>query len=204
MPNSYRDEDKVFKLPDLNEYLSETGGMGAKDQSIDDIMDSGPKVSRNDMDEYNRLLQLNPFADADDSMFEDEYDVFQSIFGTGKLLGIPVPYLQTGHGILLIVTLLAALVYAPGLPLTEFPPEIRNFLKDGLKVTYGINTVLAGLAFFEARKKNLSGVFWAIKTLLLGGVAYFEITKVVSDPNKPKINNPFEGIDPSDRKSKRR
>ena len=48
-------------------------------------------------------MQLNPFADADDTMFTEEYDIFPSIFGSGKLLGIPVPYLQTGHGILLII-----------------------------------------------------------------------------------------------------
>ena len=39
---------------------------------------------------------LNPFADADDTMFLEEYDIIPSIFGSGKLVGIPVPYLQVG------------------------------------------------------------------------------------------------------------
>lgn len=122
-----------------------------------------------------------------------------SIFGSGKLLNIPVPYLQTGHGILLIITLLGALVYAPGNPLTEFPPEIRQFLRQGLMVTYSINFVLALQAFFNARSKNLPGVFWAAKTFLLGGVAYYEITQS-RDPSKINESRP----DPADRKSKNR
>lgn len=113
-------------------------------------------------------------------------------------MNIPVPYLQTGHGILLLVTLLAALVYAPGNPLTEFPPEIRSFLKTGLTVTYSINLILAVQAFLLAQSKNLPSVFWAGKTLLLGGVAFYEI----SQAKDPKDYN--NGVDPSDRKSKSR
>merc|ERR1712146_61558 len=131
-----------------------------------------------------RVMQLNPFADADDTMFTEEYDIFPSIFGSGKLLGIPVPYLQTGHGILLIICVLAGYIYAPGNPLTEFPLEIRNFLKTSLTVVYSINAVLAVQAFFEARRKNLPGAFWGIKTFILGGVAFFEI-KEAQDPTKP-------------------
>lgn len=127
-----------------------------------------------------------------------QYDILPAIFGSGKLLGIPVPYLQTGHGILLTVSLLAALVYAPGNPLTEFPPEIRAFLREGLVVTYSINVVLAVQAFFNARSKNLPALFWTIKTFLLGGIAYYEITQA-KDPSK--FNEPT-GPDPSDRKSK--
>jgi hypothetical protein len=110
-----------------------------------------------------------------------------------------VPYLQTGHGILLIVSLLAALVYAPGNPLTEFPSEIRSFLKQGLIVTYSINSVLAVQAYFNAKGKNLPALFWAAKCFLLGGVAYYEITQA-RDPKK--INDKRDGPDPSDRKSK--
>ena len=115
------------------------------------------------------------------------------------MLGIPVPYLQTGHGILLIITLLSAFIYAPGNPLTEFPPEIRKFLKEGLMVTYSVNIVLAIQALLNAKSKNLPQFFWFFKTLLLGGIPYFEITQA-KDPKK--LNE--KSIDPSDRKSKRR
>jgi RsiW-degrading membrane proteinase PrsW (M82 family) len=100
---------------------------------------------------------------------------------------------------LLVITLLGALVYAPGNPLTEFPPEIRAFLKQGLSVTYAINSVLAVQAFFNAKSKNLPALFWAVKTFLLGGVAYFEITQA-RDPSEINDARP----DLSDRKSKNR
>ena len=169
-----------------------------------DTKDQAFKRAEKDVEDFFTTGDGRAFADADDTMFEEEYDIFQSIFGTGKLLGIPVPYLQTGHGILLLVTLLAAFVYAPGLPLTEFPPEIRSFFGAGLGVIYTINAVVAISGFFAAKEKNMSGVFWAVKCFLLGGVAYYEITKVVRDPTKKQIRDPFDGLDPSDKKSKSR
>ena len=74
-----------------------------------------------------------------------QYDVIQSIFGTGSILNIPVPFLQTGHGMLLVISLLAAFVYDPGNPLTSFPVEIRTFLQQGLGVTFSINFVFKTL-----------------------------------------------------------
>lgn len=194
-----KDKDKVFKLPDLAEFMQETGGTSVRDKAKRGIseVDEADKIDRSDAAEYQRVLSLNPFADADETMFKEQYDIIPSIFGSGKLLGIPVPFLQSGHGILLIVTLLAALVYAPGNPLTEFPPEIRQFLTRSLIITYGINTVLAGQAFFQAKEKNLPAVFWALKTFILGGIAYYELSQA-KDPNA------YTGVRPTDRKSKRR
>jgi len=198
------DKNKVFRLPDLEGFMADNADTdgGAKRNNADDSSSSEavkPRVDRSNQEEYLRVLQLNPFADADDGMFLDEYDIIPSIFGSGKLLNIPVPYLQTGHGILLIITLLSALVYAPGNPLTEFPLEIRNFLKQGLAVTYSINAVLAVQAFFKAKAKNLPAVFWAAKCFLLGGVAFFEVSEA-QDPNK--LNQSKKN--PADRKSKNR
>ena len=76
-----------------------------------------------------------------------------------------------------LVTLLAAFVYDPGNPLTAFPTEIRSFLKEGLSVVLIINFVLAIRAGFIANSKQLPSLFWAVKTFLLGGVAYYEITQ---------------------------
>jgi hypothetical protein len=125
--------------------------------------------------------------------------MFPSIFGSGKLLGIPVPYLQSGHGILLLITLLSAFVYAPGNPLTEFPIEIRAFLQQGLFVVYSINGVLAIQAAFQAKSKRLPAIFWAIKTFLLGGISFYEINKA-KDPYTPME---YKGPNPTDRKAKR-
>ena len=196
------DKNKVFKLLDLDEFIKETSGKQSDEEKKKKEIEDAKKIDRSNPDEYLRVLQLNPFADADDTMFFDEYDIIPSIFGSGKLLGIPVPYLQTGHGILLLTTLLAGFVYAPGNPLTEFPIEIRNFLKSGLAVTYAINTVLAVLAAINAKSKNLPAVFWFFKTFLVGGVAYYEITQA-KDPSK--INAKSDGtMEENNRQSKRR
>ena len=119
-------------------------------------------------------------------MFREEYDIIPSIFGSGKLLNIPVPYLQTGHGILLITSLLSGFVYAPGNPLTSFPIEIRQFIQQGVFVVYSINVVLAVQAYFRAREKNLPAAFWAAKVFLLGGVSLYEVSQA-KDPTKKQV-----------------
>jgi hypothetical protein len=103
-------------------------------------------------------------------------------------LNIPVPYLQTGHGIILLTVLLATYVYAPGNPLTAFPLEIREFLKQGLMVLFSINAVLGVQAAFIATSKDLPALFWAVKCFLLGGIAFYEINqaKSPSDMNQPQ------------------
>lgn len=194
------DKEKAFQLPDLNEFIKDISDSRtkAKDDTKRQESSSIEKIDRSNQEEYLRVIQLNPFADADDSMFLEEYDIFQSIFGTGKLMNIPIPYLQTGHGILLIIVALAAFIYAPGNPLTEFPPEIRAFFRNGLTVTYTINAVLAVVGFQRAQSKNLPGIFWAVKCFVLGGVAFYEISQA-KDPKKMN-----ERLDPSDRKSNSR
>jgi len=192
------DKNKVLNLPDLSTFMSEKQGANYGRQAEDGLQASKKKIDRSNAEEYDRVLQLNPFADADEDLFLDEYDIIPSIFGTGKLLGIPVPFLQSGHGLLLLVSCLAAFVYAPGNPLTEFPPEIRSFLRQGLGVTYSINLVLAAQAFFIAKSKSLPAVFWAAKCFVLGGVAFYEINEA-KDPSKMNTKDT-----PSDRKSKTR
>lgn len=111
------------------------------------------------------------------------------MFGAGKLLGIPIPYLQAGHGMLLVILLLSSNVYYPGNPLTELPLEIRMFLKQSLSVVFGINAVLAVQSFFIARSKHIPSLFWAIKTLIFGGLAFFEVSQA-EDPTKIKPPTP--------------
>ena len=192
------DKNKVFNLPDLSAFLTETTGAKAEQKEKERVERDAKRIDRSNVEEYDRVLQLNPFADADDELFLKEYDIIPSIFGTGKLLQIPIPFLQSGHGILLIITCLAGFVYAPGNPLTEFPPEIRSFLRQGLGVTYSINVVLAVQAYFNAKSKNLPALFWAAKCFVLGGVAYYEITQA-KDPSKLNA-----APSPADRKSQSR
>jgi hypothetical protein len=112
---------------------------------------------------------------------------------------VPIPYLQTNHGILLFISLLGALVYAPGNPLTELPLEIRTFLTQGLLITYSINLLLAINSFFIARSKNLPGVFWLVKVFLLGGISYYELQQT----KDPTAVSAYSGTKPQDRKARR-
>lgn len=65
------------------------------------------------------------------------------------------------------------------------------------------------LAFNISNGKNLRGVFWTVKCLLVSGVSLHEINQA-RDPGIPrsrnpsKMKDPFEGEDPSNRKAKRK
>ena len=67
--DSNSDKSKVFKLPDLSEFVdAATGGTGGKRA----VEPEAVRIDRSNREEYLRVLQLNPFADADDTMFLDE------------------------------------------------------------------------------------------------------------------------------------
>jgi hypothetical protein len=120
----------------------------------------------------------------------NEYDMAAALIGTGRpnKQGIYVlPYLQSGHILLLLVVLLCAFVYYPGFPLTELDDEIREWLKRGLSLTYGVNAVLAAFAYRAAKLRSQPPPFWAAKTAFLGGLAFQELrSNVLLDSEKAK------------------
>eukprot|EP00966_Prymnesium_polylepis_P087623 2027818-Prymnesium_polylepis.1 len=62
---------------------------------------------------------------------EDPYDFFDRLIGKGlpnKAGAYYLPYLQTGHMLIIIVLLLSALISYPGFPLTEVPDEYRALI----------------------------------------------------------------------------
>lgn len=93
-----QDDSKVFQLPDLTDFMKDgsskdkeslrskaasqsssfkeqiTQGAGSKRserrKKIEEINKN--RVDRSDQDEYMRVMQLNPFADADDTLFMEE------------------------------------------------------------------------------------------------------------------------------------
>ena len=93
-----KDDNKVFQLPDLTDFMKDgsskdkeslrskaasqsnsfkeqiTQGAGSKRserrKKIEEINKN--RVDRRDQDEYMRVMQLNPFADADDTLFMEE------------------------------------------------------------------------------------------------------------------------------------
>jgi hypothetical protein len=81
-----------------------------------------------------QLLEQQPYADADDSFFEEEkYSVVSALLGEGarSFLGIPFGPLQIGHFIGALGIALMAFVEYPGFPLTNLPTPLRDALQGG-------------------------------------------------------------------------
>ncbi len=68
-----KNDDKVFRLPDLIDFNKETkdGDISLEKQRQEE-KDKIPRVDRNNPDEFMRVIQLNPFADADETLFVEE------------------------------------------------------------------------------------------------------------------------------------
>lgn len=113
---------------------------------------------------------------------DGEYDLASAIMGTGSpnKQGVYVlPYLQSGHMLLVLVVLLCTFVYYPGFPLTELDDSLRLLLKRGLALTYFVNAGLAVLAYKDANKRGQPAAFWALKTAFLGNIALSELRRNV-------------------------
>jgi hypothetical protein len=78
------DKNKVFKLPDLSEFMDSATGTTEQKRKKDSETEQ-LKVDRSNREEYLRVLQLNPFADADDTMFLDEVSIFFLFLANGRL-----------------------------------------------------------------------------------------------------------------------
>lgn len=113
------------------------------------------KIKRSDVKAYEKLLEMDPLADEDDSYFEDEgIDFISALLGdvepgvgkdsdenvnkSGKkvqkktsFLGIGSGPLQLGHAIGALGVVLCAFVEYPGFPLTNLPDPLRGALQGG-------------------------------------------------------------------------
>jgi hypothetical protein len=79
-------------------------------------------------------LEQQPFADADDSFFEEEaYGTVSALLGerAKPFIGIPTGPLQVGHFVGALGLLLMAYVEYPGFPLTNLPTPLRDCLQGG-------------------------------------------------------------------------
>lgn len=79
-------------------------------------------------------MEQQPYADADDSLFEqEEYGTVSALLAEGAkpFLGIPSGPLQVGHFIGALVIVLMAFVEYPGFPLTNLPSPLRGALQGG-------------------------------------------------------------------------
>lgn len=64
------DKEKVFQLPDLNEFITESKANENEEQEVIQ------KIDRRNYEQYSRAMQLNPFADSDESLFIQEVRLY--------------------------------------------------------------------------------------------------------------------------------
>lgn len=79
-------------------------------------------------------MEQQPFADADESYFEEEqYGAVSALLGERAMpfLSIPLGPLQVGHFIGSLVFVLMAYIDYPGFPLTNLPTPLRECFQGG-------------------------------------------------------------------------
>lgn len=129
-------------------------------------------------DDLKREIEKDPDFLLQAGKAVGKYDLTAALIGVGKpnKQGIYVlPYLQSGHVLLLLVVLLGAFVYYPGFPLTELDESVAEMLRRGLAATFTVNSFFAVFAYSEAKKRDQPQLFWALKTALLGWLALTEL-----------------------------
>jgi hypothetical protein len=110
---------------------------------------------------FLQLLEQQPFADADDSFFEEEaYDNVSALLGerATPFLGIPVGPLQVGHFVGSLAIILMAFVEYPGFPLTNLPTPLRDALQGGAYMSLRVCSVAKG---YSSRFVFLMRQAWA-------------------------------------------
>ncbi|VEU41196.1 unnamed protein product [Pseudo-nitzschia multistriata] len=174
--------DGSIPLPDIKDTMrrkqAEVQKGPAKDE--DSIMPK-TKIDRGDRQALLKLLEQDPYADGDDSFFqEEEYTTVSALLGerAKPFLGIPIGPLQVGHTIGALVIILMAFIEYPGFPLTNLPTPIRDALQGGLGTIYGINALLAVVASFKAGERGQPAPLWMAKTFTVGGLALDQLTQL--------------------------
>jgi len=140
----------------------------------------------------DKRLELLSFDTIDDRPVDEvPYDWTARLIGRGlpnKAGAYILPYLQTGHILLVLVLLLSTNVSYPGFPLTEVPDEYRELLRQGFLITYVLNTIAAVYSVGVASAKEEPVWFWCGKVWLIGGLALGELSEAVPEA-KPKRSN---------------
>ncbi len=129
------ESDNLVELPDIRDALKNKELKRIEEEEA--LKQQRPKISRRDTKAFLELLEAEPFADADDSYFEDEeYGTVSALLGEGakSFLGIPPGPLQVGHFIGSLGIILCAFIEYPGFPLTNLPTPLRDALQGGAYV----------------------------------------------------------------------
>lgn len=181
---------ELVELPDIRDALKRKELKKVEEEEKEKNV--RPKISRKDRKAMLQLLEEQPYADADDSYFEEEeYGTVSALLAEGArpFLGIPPGPLQVGHFIGSLGIVLMAFVEYPGFPLTNLPTPLRDCLQGGLATVYLINTILAVLATFKAAERGQSSLLWAAKTFSVGGLAFDQLTQLPTLAEIAEIEN---------------
>jgi len=174
-------KDGLFVLPDIKDALRKKKIQEGIAILEEEERRAKPKIDRNDKAAYVKLLQSNPYADADDDYFvEREYNVISALLGERAelFLGIPTGPIQVGHFIGVLVIILMAYVEYPGFPLTNLPTPLRESFRGGLATVYSINAILAVLSIFKASARGQPVPLWMAKTFTVGGLAFDQLNQL--------------------------
>ena len=121
-------------LPDIKQVLQKKAMEQLAKAEEEENEEKRVKIDRRDKKALVKLLEQQPYADADDSFFEEEeYGTVSALLGerAKPFLGIPTGPLQVGHFIGALVIVLMAFVEYPGFPLTNLPSALRGALQGG-------------------------------------------------------------------------
>ena len=121
-------------LPDIKQVLQKKAMEQLAKAEEEENEEKRVKIDRRDKKALAKLLEQDPYADADDSFFEEEeYNTVSALLGerAKPFLGIPTGPLQVGHFIGALVIVLMAFVEYPGFPLTNLPSALRGALQGG-------------------------------------------------------------------------
>eukprot|EP00591_Stephanopyxis_turris_P000491 CAMPEP_0195527332 /NCGR_PEP_ID=MMETSP0794_2-20130614/28937_1 /TAXON_ID=515487 /ORGANISM="Stephanopyxis turris, Strain CCMP 815" /LENGTH=369 /DNA_ID=CAMNT_0040658221 /DNA_START=51 /DNA_END=1160 /DNA_ORIENTATION=+ len=172
----------AMELPDIRDVVKQkkiTQNKKEEEQEVEE--DAKELINRRDKKSLKKLMEVDPNADTDMSIYEEEeYGTVSALLGEGALtfLGLPLPILQIGHFIGSLGLILCAFIYYPGFPLTNLPSPLRAALQGGLGTIYLINVVLAIFAAFAAGERNQPKGLWVAKTLTVGGLAFDQLTQL--------------------------
>lgn len=177
---SVEKQDGSIPLPDIKDILKRKDRESNKDRAKEPL-ESLKKIDRRDKAALMKLLEQDPYADADDSFFEEqEYTTVSALLGerAKPFLGIPIGPLQVGHFTGALVIVLMAFIEYPGFPLTNLPSPIRGALQGGLGTVYGVNLILALFAIVKAGERGQPPLLWIVKVFTVGGLAFDQLTQL--------------------------
>ncbi|KAL3945892.1 MAG: hypothetical protein SGBAC_000043 [Bacillariaceae sp.] len=189
---SQPDTEESIPLPDIKQVLQKKAMEQLAKVEEEETMENRVKINRKDKNALAKLLEQDPYADADDSFFEEEeYNTVSALLGerAKPFLGIPTGPLQVGHTIGALVIVLMAFVEYPGFPLTNLPSAIRGALQGGLGTVYAVNAIFAILAVFKAGERGQPALLWVAKTFTVGGLAYDQLTQLPTTEQIEKAKN---------------